>query len=248
MSLSGQRILVTGASSGLGHALAKKLSEQGAHVIATARREDRLRALSEAYATIEPVALDITDAKAVAAFCQTCDHLNGAVLNAGMTSVGAFLDGSDQIDETLLQTNVMANIRLARALADPLKGGRLVFVGSIGGMVALPYQAVYSGSKAFIQNFALALREEWSGQTSVGVFAPGGIQTEMTDIAEMSGLKSHLAPVDDVAADLLSFYCSDKALSVPGASNKVSAVVARLLPRSLVSRTVGQAFRKSINS
>lgn len=248
MPLSGQRILVTGASSGLGYALASQLAEQGVQVIATARREDRLKALSVNYDTIEAVALDVTQAEAVQAFCQSIGALDGAVLNAGMTSVGAFLDGSDQIDERLLQTNVMANIRLARALAEPLRAGRLVFVGSMGGMVALPYQAVYSGSKAFIQNFALALREEWAGQTSVGVFAPGGIQTEMTDTPEMSGLKNHLAPVDDVAADLLSFYRSGKALSVPGASNKLSAVAARLLPRSLVSRTVGKAFHKSINS
>lgn len=241
--LADQRILVTGASSGLGRALAVRLANEGAQVIATARREDRLRDLADAHSGIEPRVLDLMDEAAIAEFCASIAPLDGAVLNAGVTAVQLFLDGTDISDAAMVETNVMANVRLARALAEPLSGGRLVLVGSLAGLVALPYQAVYSGTKAFIQNFGLALRAEWAGQVSVGVFAPGGIKTEMTEIEALSKLQKTLADVDIIAGELMSFYCSDKALRVPGASNRAAAMAAKLLPRPLLSRLMKRVYQ-----
>lgn len=241
--LADQRILVTGASSGLGRALAVKLASEGAQVIATARREDRLRDLADAHTGIEPRVLDLMNADAIAAFCASVGSLDGAVLNAGVTAVERFLDGADISDAAMVDTNIMANVRLARALAEPLNGGRLVLVGSLAGLVALPYQAVYSGTKAFIQNFGLALRAEWAGRVNVGVFAPGGIKTEMTEIEALSKLQGALADVDTVAGDLFRFYCSGKALRVPGASNRAAVMAAKFLPRPLLSQLMKRVYR-----
>jgi short-subunit dehydrogenase len=235
------RILITGASSGLGRALAIHLAKQGKTVIATARREERLAELAKAHPTIEPYALDVTDAVAVAAFIKDAGALDVAILNAAVNPIGDF-DGSDNgTDAAMLETNVMANIRLARALKSKLSGGRLVFVGSMAGFVPLPGQAVYSGTKAFIQNWALALREEWRAEVSVGLFAPGGIKTEMTE--SLSHMEKHLADVESVAADLARFIASDKAMRVPGFGNRVSARLSRLFSPTVLSRLMRRVYK-----
>ncbi|GLQ19455.1 SDR family NAD(P)-dependent oxidoreductase [Algimonas porphyrae] len=243
MQLTGQRVLVTGASSGLGRALSIRLAEAGAIVLATARRLDRLEALAEAYPSIEPHRLDLTDVRAIADFCADVGHLDGAVLNAGITAVEPFVDGSNIIDVAMVDTNIVANIRLTRGLVTALQGGRLVLVGSMAGEVALPYQAVYSGTKGFIRNFGLALGAEWAGDISVGVFAPGGIATEMTDIDAMEKLKGQLADVEEVASALMTFYQSEQRYSIPGRANRMSAYAARFLPAPLISRMMERVFR-----
>ena len=239
-----RRVLITGASSGLGRALAQGLAGEGATVLATARREARLLDLAKAYPSIEPHALDVTDRDAVAAFAATVGPLDAAVFNAGITHADSFDAGSLEGDRALVETNVLANLHLARALKPALAGGRLVLVGSMAGFVPLPGQAVYCGTKAFVQNFGLALREEWRGEVSVGVFAPGGIKTEMTDIEAMAHLTKHMAPVEDVAADLARFIGSDRAMRVPGAGNRMQAMLARFTPPATLARLMGRVYKR----
>ncbi|MGJ8558979.1 MAG: SDR family NAD(P)-dependent oxidoreductase [Litorimonas sp.] len=243
-SLVEQRILVTGASSGLGRALSVRLADAGATVVATARRRAPLDELAERHPGIKPRILDLMDAEGLANLCDTIGPLTGAVLNAGVTHVGPFIKGSDLADAAMVETNVMANVRLARALHKPLNGGRLVFVGSMAGQIPLPYQAVYSGTKAFLLNFSLALREEWRDEVSVGIFMPGGIKTEMTDIEALSKLQNMLAGADEVADDLMAFYLSDRALHIPGFVNRLSATATRLLPRPWITGIMERVYRR----
>lgn len=245
--LAGQRILVTGASSGLGRALSVQLADAGAAVVATSRRQGPLDALAERHAGVETRILDLMDAKGIADLCDTIGPLTGAVLNAGITYVGAFNGGSNITDAAMIETNATANVRLARGLYETLQGGRLVLVGSMAGQVPLPYQAVYSGTKAFLLNFSLALREEWRDDVNVGVFMPGGIETEMTDIEAFSKLQNMLASADDVAEDLLNFYLSDRAIRVPGRINRASSLAARLLPRPWLTRMMERVYRDADN-
>ena len=210
-------------------------------MLATARREARLLALAKTHPTVEPHVLDVTERAAVDAFVARAGRLDAAVLNAAFNPIGDF-DGSDRdTDAAMVDTNVTANLHLARALKPALAGGRLVFVGSMAGFVPLPGQAVYSGTKAFVQNFALALREEWRGEVSVGLFAPGGIATEMTE--SLAHMERHLADVEDVAEALARFVRSDGAMRVPGAANRISAGLSRLVPPVLLSRMMRRVYR-----
>ena len=238
-----RRVLITGASAGLGRALAQRLAAGGATVLATARREERLLELAKAHPSVEPHALDVTDAGAVAAFCARVGRLDAAVFNAAVNHIGPFDDAGMADDEALIATNITANLRLARALKPALSGGRLVLVGSMGGFIPLPQQAVYSGTKAFVHNWGLALREEWRGDISVGVFAPGGIRTEMTDVPALAHVETHLAPVEDVAVDLARFTASDRALFVPGASNRAAARILRLVSPATRARLAARVYK-----
>ena len=74
-------------------------------------------------------------------------------------------------------------------------------------------------------------------------FAPGGIKTEMTEIEALSNLQGALADVDSIADDLLRFYRSDRALRVPGTSNRVAALAAKYLPRPLLSKLMKRVYK-----
>lgn len=252
---SGRTILVTGASSGLGREMARKLAvDHGARVIATARRREKLAALQReveaAGGALEPYAFDVTDAGAMPGLVLHCADagVDMIVLNAGITYAGAFVAGDAAGDAALVATNVSANVQLLRQFIPQLSGkpdARILLVASMGGLVPLPYQAVYSGTKAFVVNYGLALREELkpSGIT-VSVFAPGGIATEMTQIAAMDNVRGFLAPVGMVADVAIGQLKSRRALVVPGLSNKLGLLALRALPRGALSSMIARQYRK----
>ena len=124
--------------------------------------------------------------------------------------------------------------------------GRILIIASLGGMTPLPYQSVYAGTKAFMINFGLSLREELKHDgVNVSVFAPGGIKTEMTDIPAMKGLEKELAPVETIAAAAIKVYDKMPALSVPGAQNKLVAAVSKIASRRFMASQAEKIYRKS---
>ena len=245
---------ITGASSGLGREMAVQLAKGGARVSVTARRAEKLAELAAAHAgRIEAMPLDVTDAKACEAFVGEVlkQGVNRVILNAGITAVERFTNGTDAADEAIIATNVTANLRLIRALSAGWiaqgVSGRILIVASLAGLAPLPYQAVYSGTKAFMLTTGLALREELAADgIGICIFAPGGIKTEMTDGEAFSHLSGELAPVDQVARAALKALADNQGLNVPGAKNKLAALATRLLPRGVVARTVERTFRKSV--
>jgi len=256
-ALAGRRILVTGATSGIGWAMAKMLAtQQGAHVIATGRRNDRLQLLKAEVAAdnglIETHALNLNDREATRLLCEQLAEtgVDDLILNAGVTSVKPFADGSLEFDQDLLETNITANLQLIRELLAPLSnnnvGGRILLVASLAGLVPLPYQSVYAGSKAFLVTFGLSLREELKSHgICVLVFAPGGIATEMTDIDAMANMQNQLASADSVAEDAINMFIKRRSLVVPGWQNKLVALLARLLPRALLASIIARVYRRA---
>jgi len=174
--------------------------------------------------------------------------LSGVILNAGITFAEPFTSGDFDTDMALIQTNVMANVQLIRALLPSLKTyqGRILIIASLGGLTPLPYQAVYAGTKAFMVNFGLSLREELKHENiQVSVFAPGGIKTEMTDIPSMQALEKNMAPVTKVAAAAIKAYDKMPAMTVPGAQNKLVAGLSKILPRSFLATKTEKIYRKA---
>jgi len=242
------KILVTGATSGLGREMAIQLADQGQSVLACGRRQERLTELSTDNALISTSTLDLSSSKEISKFCEAAPALSGVILNAGITFADRFDAGNSEMDAALIQTNVSANVQLIRELLPKLKAeqGRILIIASLGGLTPLPYQAVYAGTKAFMINFGLSLREELKGDgVKVGVFAPGGIKTEMTDIPAMSHLEKNLAPVADVAKAALKAYDKMPALTVPGAENKFVAGMSKLAPRGFMAKQAARIYRKS---
>lgn len=172
LDLQGRRALVTGASGGIGLAIARVLHARGATVVITARREDVLEQLrTELGDRVETLLADLADAAAVSELGVRAGAVDVLVANAGLPASGALLDFEPEEIDRALDVNLRAPIQLARSLAPAMVergAGHLVFVSSLSGKVTSPGSALYSATKFGLRGMALGLRQDLEG-TGVGV-------------------------------------------------------------------------------
>jgi short-subunit dehydrogenase len=170
IDLNGSRVLLTGATGGLGHAVARGLAARGAQLILSGRRTDVLEPLAEEVGG-RAIASDLAHRDAVDALLADAGEIDVLVANAALPGSGPVLDYSvDEIDRALT-VNLRAPILLARALGEQMVargGGQLVFVSSLSGKAASPGAGIYCATKFGLRGFALGLREDLIG-TGVGV-------------------------------------------------------------------------------
>ena len=184
---------------------------------------------------------------------EICAVLYGAVLNAAITHFGHH-DALAWADfETMLQTNVVAVVRMTTALIPYLEsgspGGGILIVSSMAGVNPVPYQTAYSATKAFLVHYGLGLWHELKGtHVSVTTYAPGGIATEMTSGEHFGPLKGWLAPVEDVARDGIEAFRKRRYLAIPGFSNRAGDLLFRVLPRQLVAGQLAAVYRKALQA
>ena len=232
--LSGKVALVTGASRGIGRAIATRLAEQGATVVAAARGDHAQAcadALTAARHRAEAIALDVTDAAAVESapggIVKRLGRLDIVVSNAGVARDQLLLRMKPDDWDAVIATNLTATFLLAQAAIRPMlkqRSGRIIAISSVVGQMGNAGQVNYAASKAGLIGFAKALaREVASRSITVNVVAPGMIETEMTRaIAEKAQIDwSSQIPVgrpgtvDEVAA-AVSFLASDEASYITG--------------------------------
>ena len=162
-ALSGRRVVVTGASSGIGRALARGLVESGAQVIAAARSADKLAALAaEVGEGLRTVTADVADPGAVERLAALAGRVDAVVNNAGVGHVEPFLASDPARWRVTLDTNLIGALLMARAfLPDMLAAGRglILNVGSTS-TTGWPYLTLYAASKAALQAASIALDRE----------------------------------------------------------------------------------------
>jgi uncharacterized protein len=260
MDFRNKWVLVTGASSGLGKEMAEQLAiVHGCNLVVSARRSDKLEALKadlekKAGVKVEVVTADMTkldDVDKLLERVMGSFALYGAVLNAGITHFGDYHELAWDDFQRLLHTNVTSVVRMTTQLLPYLEkrgeGGGVMIVSSMGGLQPVPYQTVYSASKAFLINFGCGLFHELDGKNvSITTYAPGGIATDMTAGNRFDGLRGWLAPVDDVAREGLHAFQHRKYLHVPGLMYRVGAVLTRMLPQQIVTGRVASEYRKAL--
>ena len=207
--LQGKRVLVTGASSGLGAALAVGLAERGAVVGLCARRRDRL---DEVLARVRPHSpksaawtVDLGVIEGLDAFAaQVVDELGGLdvlVNNAGIPKRRwAWAHRPDEVAD-VLRVDLHSPIALTLALLPALEraGGNVVFIGSVAARLAPPSEAVYAAAKAGITAFAESLRVDLgvAGSTvTVGVVQPGVLATDLFELPDNDPSISDMEPLD----------------------------------------------------
>jgi len=187
--LAGRRALVTGASGGIGGAIARALHARGAEVVLTGRRRDALDALAAELgerATVEVA--DLGDPGAPDALVQTVEGMGGLdilVNNAGLTRDNLALRLKDEDWQTVLDVNLSAGFRLVRAALRGMmrrRFGRIVNITSIVGVTGNPGQANYAAAKAGLIGMSKALAAELAARgITVNCIAPGFIDTAMTE-------------------------------------------------------------------
>jgi short-subunit dehydrogenase len=179
MNLEGTRALVTGATGGLGQAIARALAGRGASVVLTGRRVDVLEPLAAELGG-QAIAADLADPDAVDPLLAEAGAIDVLIANAAMAGAGRVLDDSVEQVDRALNVNLRAPIMLARALAPQMleRGrGHLVFVSSLQGKAPTPSSTMYVATKFGMRGFALALREDLAGTpVGVSVIYPGFIR------------------------------------------------------------------------
>ena len=234
IDLSGRIALVTGASRGIGRAIALRLAARGAHVIAAARGENAKEttdAIAAAGGLGEHIALDVTESgateAAVAGVLQRHGRIDVLVNNAGIAKDQLMLRMKRDDWDAVIATNLTAAFALTQAVLKPMlkqRAGRIISISSVVGQSGNAGQANYAASKAGIIGFSKAVAQEVASRgITVNVVAPGLIETDMTkaiteaaheEWASKIPLK-RLGTPDDIAA-AVCFLASDEASYITG--------------------------------
>ena len=175
-------VVITGASTGIGRATALRLARAGFAVLAGVRREEDGAALRGEDGRIEPVIVDVTDARQIAALAARIGGgpLAGLVNNAGIAVAGPLEGIPLDLVRRQYEVNVFGLLAVTQALLDPIRSGhgRIINIGSIGGRINTPFVGPYSSSKAAVRSLTASLRRElrpW--EIEVALVEPGALDT-----------------------------------------------------------------------
>jgi 3-oxoacyl-[acyl-carrier protein] reductase len=226
-SLEGKTALVTGASRGIGRAIAQELAAAGASVVIGYRSgKDEAEALADEIGA-RAVQADVSSAEDAARLVEEAGDLDILVNNAGLTRDGLLARMSDDDWRTVIDTNLSSVFYTCRAVTRPMmkkRGGSIVNISSIVGVHGNWGQTNYAASKAGIIGFTKSLaRELGSRGVRANVVAPGYVKTQLTDVlpeeatqAMLSGTPlGRLGEPEDVAG-AVRFLCSDEASFITG--------------------------------
>jgi short-subunit dehydrogenase len=243
--------VITGASDGIGKALAGQVAARGINVILVARNEPKLRAIADQLTgalaiQTRVIAADVSDSNAVARLeDQTRDIDVGLViLAAGFGTADAFADAPLEPELEMIGVNITAVARLAhtfaRRLVDRGSGGMILF-GSILGWQGVPGQASYGATKAYVQSLAEGLHHELAPRgVDVLSVAPGPVQSGFGARAAMN---MRFATTPDVVARATLEALGSRTTVVPGFRGRFLTAALSMLPRGLRIRVLGRVIR-----
>lgn len=235
------KVLITGASAGLGKALAAEFQRRGYQVLAAGRSREALEKLSAV--SCYPLDLSAPGAGAeLAARVQADGHtVDILVCNAGLGLSGAFGEQSPAALDALIQVNIAALTALNRAFLPEMRergGGRVLNVASTGAWQPGPYMAAYYASKAYVLSLTRALREEYKGTgVTLSALCPGSISTEFSRRSGRSDPVRAMTP-EKVAKTAVDGLLKGKGVITPGLENKALHAASKALPAPLMAKFV----------
>ena len=249
---SDDTVVITGASSGIGSELARRLAARGHGVTLVARRAERLEELAselrdEHAARVDVMPCDLADAPArsrlVAAVREGGGSVVGVCNNAGYGSYGKFQRQPLEREQEMVRLNVEALHELSGAFLGPMierGAGAILNVASIAAFQPSAGFATYAGTKAFVQTFSESLSADLAGTgVSCTVVCPGPVPTEFSDVAGTARFERLLpgfmsVSAEDVAKQAVDGMIAGRRSVVPGMPVKAIAVAGRYVPRTLL--------------
>tara|TARA_R110002110_G_scaffold162883_1_gene362418 strand:+ start:727 stop:1494 length:768 start_codon:yes stop_codon:yes gene_type:complete len=248
--------LITGASSGIGEALARCFSSKGFDLVITARRESNLQALAEELGgNVTVVSCDLADPAGMATLINAIAGINIDVLvnNAGIAYSGSFLDQDEDRIMNLINLNIVALTRLTHHLLPGMieRGmGRILNVASVASFQPVPSLAAYAASKAYVLSLTESMSEELRGSgVSVTALCPGLTKTALLDEVQGFDVPMGIASSPtDVAREGYDALMAKEVIRVPGIANQAALAWAKHQPRWLVRGLGGLVARFNPNN
>jgi short-subunit dehydrogenase len=239
----GKTVVITGAARGIGNATAKALLRRGARVVIGDRDVNALDAAVTALEGLGPVSgypLDVTNRQSFGEFLEKARGDGGGridvlINNAGVMPIGSFLEHSEQAIRSAIEVNfygVLNGCQLVLPEMVARRGGHIVNIASIAGMVAVPGQALYAGTKFAVVGLTTALADEFASHgVEVSAILPGFTNTELIAGTHGGPAEKPLQP-DDVAAAVVKVLDKPTTIvSVPRSVRFVAALTQTLGPR-----------------
>ena len=249
--LRGKRALVTGASSGIGAAIARDLAARGANLVLTARRKEQLEAMAAecraAGVTVDVIIADLGAAGAAATLWDAAaagGSIDICINNAGFGYFRPFGEVEASREAELVQLNITSLVELSRRWVAARKGasgrGYLMNIASIGAYQSVPNMALYAASKAFVRNFTEALHDELARtESSATCICPGGTETEFHAQAGAGNYgwvaNASMMSAEACAKRSVKAMLKRKRTYIPGLINKLSCFGVRFVPRRFAS-------------
>lgn len=244
-NIRGKTIVITGAARGIGYATAKALLARGARVVIGDRDVAVLdHAVTELlrHGQVTGYPVDVTDAESFAVFLDKAradgtGQIDVLINNAGVMPVGPFLEQTEQAIRTSIEVNfygVLTGCRLVLPEMVKRRGGHIVNIASLSGMIAVPGQVVYAGTKFAVVGLSTAMADEFAPQgVHVSCVLPTFTNTELISGTKATGAQKPVQP-EDIAAAVVKVLDKPSIthLSVPGPLRAVSALTQLLGPRA----------------
>jgi NADP-dependent 3-hydroxy acid dehydrogenase YdfG len=243
-TIHGRTIAITGAARGIGFATAKALLARGARVVIgdreVALQESAVAQLS-ALGQVSGYPLDVTDRDSFATFLNKArtdgnGHIDALINNAGVMPVGPFLEQSEQSIRSAIEVNfygVLTGCQLVLPEMAARRSGHIVNIASLAGMLALPGQIVYAGTKFAVVGLTTAMADEFAPQgVDVSCVMPTFTNTELLTGTHTSSAQKPVEPEDIAAAVIKVLEKPTTLVSVPPALRFVSAITPTLAPKA----------------
>jgi uncharacterized protein len=256
--------LVTGASSGIGAAIARELAGRGHGVTLVARREERLRELADELVAehgirAETIASDLGDPGARDEMATEIDArgllVEVLVDNAGFGAYGTFVEIGRERQLDMVRLNVEAIVDLMGRYLPAMqerRRGAVINIASVAAFQPLPDNAAYAATKAFVLSLGESTHAELKGTgVSVTTVCPGPVRTEFMDVADMSGAEAATpgfvwTTAEDVAEQAVKGAERGKRVVVPGMLSRATAIAGQHSPRFLALPLAKEVWRRAV--
>ena len=246
------KVLITGASSGIGRDIANILSQKGYDIIAVARRADRLESLKNELKTkVEAVVCDVSNEEECKALCKRAEEVDILINCAGFGVFGKFSETSLEKELEMLDTNIRAVHILTKEFAAAFSkkgGGYILNVASLASFFPGPLFGAYYASKAYVLRLSQAVAEEMrkdKTNVKISVLCPGPVKTEFEDRANVffgtgeEGIARNIILKSPyVAKYAIDKMFKGKEVIIPGTLMKIAVFMRHLLPDKLLSKAV----------
>lgn len=256
-----QYALITGASSGIGLAMAKQLADLGYPLILVARRIDRLEKLAQeiregSKVDVQVIPMDLSEPDAASRLFEETHkknlHTEILINNAGYGLQGKFVEMDTRKIAAMFRLNIDALTFLCREFAPAMiarKHGYILNVASASAFLPSPYVSAYAASQAFVGQFSEALRFELSGTgVAVSTLYPGVTKTEFNDVAGAKHpplMEASVLTAEQVARIGLKGMFGRKRSIIPGLINKINAFFSQVFHRGFITRVAGTLLKNA---